>query len=554
MARRLLELRMTALGRPVKGLAVASAIGVSKQSLWEWEHGRHVPREQALEKLARFFVKGDPERAGALRSELLDLRVQALAELHRESAQAPPTRRRSTSATPGEMRLTSLDPALIHEYARLVGIEYLEACDELFPALARRRLDVVPAVPARAPAASYARQVLTAYYSDGSLALADLAPYEVEINGRPLRLALTTRPHWIGLSIPLGPVGGSSPQERCTFMPAPGSPIDAQPFRTPALSFLCDVETRGLEIYDAPIFRLMSLDAEGGSLSAAFCTDSFLRYRLTVGLLADELAQAVARTSSLDDLLCSLDRAFPLRRASLPDRNSLAAMGDRLCAGGVLTLLAIARDRPHDDFVVVAQRRGSAVSDSQGLLSVIPRAFHQPSALPHSRTLRAEVRPSATMYRELFEEIFGGREVELADRDLEPLWFIDHSRPLRWLREHPGSYVGLCVALATNLLSGNYEIGTLLVVHDPKFWRLFESTLRPNWEVGNLIQCSTRPGIHTGPKRGLAGLIRSTEGWTSEGLLVLIEGLARLRQLFPERVCLPSLEIRRLAPVAAELL
>ena len=194
------------------------------------------------------------------------------------------------------------------------------------------------------------------------------------------------------------------------------------------------------------------------------------------------------------------------------------------------------------------------MSDSQGLLSVIPKAFHQPSALPHSRTLRSEVRPSATMYRELFEEILGGREVEIADRDLEPLWFIDHSRPLRWLRENPGSYLGLCVALATNLLSGNHEIGTLLVIHDPKFWRLFESALRPNWEVGNLIRCSTRPGIHTGPKRGLAGLITSTEGWTSEGLLVLIEGLARLKQLFPERVCLLSLEIRRLAPAAAELL
>jgi hypothetical protein len=200
---------------------------------------------------------------------------------------------------------------LIREYARLVGIEYLEACDELFPALAHHRLTGAAAVPPQPPVASHARRVLTAYYSDESLTLGGLAPFDVEINGRPLRLALATRPHWIDLSIPLGLVGASSPQERCTLTSAPGSPIDARPFRTPALS---------------------------------------------------------------------------------------------------------------------------------------------------------------------------------------------------------------------------------------------------NWEVGNLIRCSTRPGIHTGPKRGLAALITSTEGWTSEGLLVLIEGLARLKQLFPERVCLPSLEIRRLAPAAAELL
>src|SRR5436305_12824265 len=77
LARRLVELRMTALGRPVKGLAVASAIGATKQSLWEWEHGRHVPREQVLDRLAPFSPPGTRERAESLRNRLLDLRAQA---------------------------------------------------------------------------------------------------------------------------------------------------------------------------------------------------------------------------------------------------------------------------------------------------------------------------------------------------------------------------------------------------------------------------------------------------------------------------------------------
>src|SRR6266853_4265755 len=66
LARRLVELRETAFGRPLKGLALASAVGTSKHSLWEWEHGRHVPREQALGALARYFAQGDATVAEAL--------------------------------------------------------------------------------------------------------------------------------------------------------------------------------------------------------------------------------------------------------------------------------------------------------------------------------------------------------------------------------------------------------------------------------------------------------------------------------------------------------
>src|SRR5438477_7133277 len=135
LARRLVELRETGLGRPVKGLAVASAVGTSKHSLWEWEHGRHIPREQALGALARFFAQGDPDAAEALRSELLGLRDEALRELHDESAQLPPGRRRQAVAKVRPAHLTTLDPQLIREYARLFRIAYPQAC-ELFAVLA----------------------------------------------------------------------------------------------------------------------------------------------------------------------------------------------------------------------------------------------------------------------------------------------------------------------------------------------------------------------------------------------------------------------------------
>src|SRR2546421_5856640 len=98
LARRLVELRESAFGRPVRGLGLASAVGTSKHSLWEWEHGRHIPREQALDALARYFAQGEGAIAEALRSELLGLRAEALRELQDESAQLPPGRRRRTTA------------------------------------------------------------------------------------------------------------------------------------------------------------------------------------------------------------------------------------------------------------------------------------------------------------------------------------------------------------------------------------------------------------------------------------------------------------------------
>ena len=118
LARRLVELRETGLGRPVKGLALASAVGTSKHSLWEWEHGRHIPREQALDALARFFAQGiprQPKRSGAscsafeprlfgnCRTRPPNYR-RAVAERQRRRSvppTLPPSIRSSSGSTPG---------------------------------------------------------------------------------------------------------------------------------------------------------------------------------------------------------------------------------------------------------------------------------------------------------------------------------------------------------------------------------------------------------------------------------------------------------------------
>src|SRR5205807_4581227 len=118
--------------------------------------------------------------------------------------------------------------------------------------------------------------------------------------------------------------------------------------------------------YDSPIFRLRQLGLRLGRLAATFSTDSFLHYRLSAGLLADELTRALAQTNSVHDVLTAPDRHMPLRAQILPHGGALADFDTRVCSGGVLTLLAIARPKPHNDLVVLAQRRSAAVSDSPG--------------------------------------------------------------------------------------------------------------------------------------------------------------------------------------------
>src|SRR5919197_330037 len=89
---RLRELREEALGREVKGLALAAALGCSRHSVWEWEAGKHTPRIRTIERIARYFALNDRGRELELRAELLALRTKAIEEAHRESARLPPSR------------------------------------------------------------------------------------------------------------------------------------------------------------------------------------------------------------------------------------------------------------------------------------------------------------------------------------------------------------------------------------------------------------------------------------------------------------------------------
>ena len=77
---------------------------------------------------------------------------------------------------------------------------------------------------------------------------------------------------------------------------------------------------------------------------------------------------------------------------------------------------------------------------------------------------------------------------------------------------------------------------------------LVVSVLKEKWNVSFLVAILI--GV-------VAAAILETpellESWTSEGLFVLVEGLARLKALHPARTPLPGLRLRRLAPGEEDL-
>jgi transcriptional regulator with XRE-family HTH domain len=279
------------LGRQIKGLSLASALGCTRHAIWEWEAGMHVPGPKTLEKMARFFAQNDPELEQTLRDELFTLRSRAVEEAHGEGAALPPSRK--GRRTPGRQtpRLANLDPALVRACGNLFGLDYGSVGEEVATRLGHRSADVGGTASQRNPGA--AREVLVRYYAD-TLSPGRLAPYAIEVNGIRYELALATKRSWTGVNVPLAPIGETVPTEVCG-VDGPLLRLRAiGDFRPRAFDFLCDIENKGLEIHDAPIFRLLRMGLRQGRLEAVFGVDSFLRFRFTIGLLGEELVDALS--------------------------------------------------------------------------------------------------------------------------------------------------------------------------------------------------------------------------------------------------------------------
>ncbi|RDI31863.1 hypothetical protein [Lentzea flaviverrucosa] len=343
--------------------------------------------------------------------------------------------------------------------------------------------------------------------------------------GLDVETSVFTRSEWGGLGLPL-----DADNERLTLVQGDAAaPVLSAGCAEAAVQRLVMAAALDVRFANLPLYRLAEIDVSARGIGGAVDVGSFVEYALTMDLLEAELTDAVVSGS----------RALnPLRDKYLPDMDAVLDVAGRVCAGGVLSLVAIARPadpfRGAADYALIVQTRSDQVVNAAGKLAVIPKGFHQPLTDP-----RADVRIGATLRRELEEELFGRGDVDVtagASRVASPMHPGRWSAPMRWLEDEAGRMRTECTGFGLNLVSGNYEFATLVVIEDEGFWPLFGGQLEANWEASGLTLYSSLDG------ELITDLVKK-EAWSNEGLFALLQGLRRLREVGSSRVKLPSFEV-----------
>lgn len=333
-------------------------------------------------------------------------------------------------------------------------------------------------------------------------------------------LSMWTQSPWIGLNLPLDAAHqafGLSRQRDATVAITPAV-LQA------AVSRLAEVEVAETVMLDNPLYRLLDVDIDARHIGGTLGITRFAPYAMTADLLEIELVDSL-----VDEGRPHPD--LPIRDLYLPTIQSAMNFDGRICAGGPACLLAIART---DDYLVVVQERSERVINVAGRLAVIPKAFHQPLGEAQ------EVALSATIERELEEELFGREEVDQVTMKASQLAEPGHpstmSEPMRWLVDHRNSYELSCTSFGINMLSGNYEVGCLAIVDDPTWWEKFGGRVEANWETMRLSCYSARD------REGLAQLIGDPR-WSNEGLFAFLEGLRAIAKRNRSKVTIPEIEM-----------
>ena len=340
--------------------------------------------------------------------------------------------------------------------------------------------------------------------------------------------SILTCPGWLDLDCPLI---AANDRLSVTSLPADTEIFLDEHAADRAAQRLAETLALDVRFIDMPIYRLLGIDVRQGEIRGSVGVSHFVNYALTMDLLEGELIDALAAG------ITPRRGELPLRDRYLPDLASVLNVTDRLCAGGALALCAIARPAsPHRgeaDYLLLVQERSGHVVNAARRLAVIPKAFHQPLV-----DLRSDAQIGATLRREMEEELFGREDLDNTlshQRRADPMHPSRLSEPMRWLMGEPGRLTMECTGFGLNLVSGNYEFASLIVIEDEEFWTRYGGQVEANWESHTLRQYSSLD-------RELLTELFGDVAWSNEGLFALLQGLRRLAQIGGDRVNLPAIE------------
>jgi hypothetical protein len=348
--------------------------------------------------------------------------------------------------------------------------------------------------------------------------------YRPSIAGVTIDTSVLSRDDWLDLRRPLTPAN-----DLVTLAPIDGRSVIGEFSTEAAVGRLAEAAILDVRVANAPLYRLLDVDIRRTSIVASVGLTPFAEYALTMDLLEGELIDSVALGTAT---------SLPLRDQYLPDLASVLDFRGRLCAGGVLGLCAIARPadpyRDEPDYALLVQERSGQVLNAARRLAVIPKGFHQPL-----KDVRADARIGATLLREMEEELFGRSELDSTagnDRIAAPMHPNRLSGPMRWLLADQARMRIECTGFGVNLVSGNYEFATLIVIDDEEFWPHFGGEVEANWEAAGLR-------LYSSLDSELITQLIADETWSNEGLFAFLQGLRRLREVGGRRVDYPAVEL-----------
>jgi hypothetical protein len=346
-------------------------------------------------------------------------------------------------------------------------------------------------------------------------------------DGRALT-SILTRADWLDLDCPLRPA--TDRLVVASTAPDANAALDGES-AAHAAQRLAETLALGIRLVDMPLFDLLNVRIGKGQVTGSVGVARFVSYALTLDLLEGELIDALAAGAPTSP------GSLPLRDRYLPNLAAVLDLPGRLCAGGTLALCAIARPAsPHRgpaDYVLLVQERSGQVVNAARRLAVTPKGFHQPMT-----DYRTDAQLGATLRREMEEELFGREEIDNTvseQRRADPMHPSRLSEPMSWLLAEPGRLRIECTAFGLNLMSGNFEFPSLIVIEDDEFWTRYGGLIEANWESSSLRQYSSLDGDL------LTDLI-AEPGWSNEGLFALLQGLRRLSRIGGERVDVPRIE------------
>ncbi|WP_084469938.1 helix-turn-helix domain-containing protein [Amycolatopsis benzoatilytica] len=464
---------------------LAEVMSVDRSTVIRWEAGDHAPLPYQWPKLAKALGRTADELRGLIGLRLLADTPELDSSL--EPAFGWLDRRAGWSAGTARARVASAEPA--------------------------RPQSETSAGRSRVAA------VLAEYYNEP---VPGHSAYAARCGQVEVATSILTQPGWLDLACPL-----TAKNDRLVLSASDEAARELVD-ECAAVRRLAAAAAEDVRIADVPLYRLTDVQIRPDGIAGRVQLVPFVEYALSMDLLERELRESRAVQPG----------RMPLRDRYLPDLHSVLDLAGRLCAGGVLALTAIARPadpfRGEADYLMLVQERSQHVVNATRRLAVIPKSFHGPLA-----NQRADARIGATLRRELEEELFGRGDVDRTtgvQRAADPMHPARLSGPMRWLTEQPGRLRMECTGFGLNLVSGNYEFASLVVIDDEEFWPRFGGDVEANWEAAGLRQYSTLDG-------DLITELISDETWSNEGLFAFLQGLRRLAEIGGERVRIPAVEL-----------